>query len=219
MVYWYEFCYNGHRVRESTRLKNKSAALRAETLRRVELVLGKAGVERSSAPFFDVFAKEEFLPWSKVQHHAHPGTHKRYRVSSKPLVKCFGRLRLDEIAAAHIEQFKVRRSAQCSAAGVNRDLAALRFMLNFAVRAGHLRDNPFKGVKLLPENPPMMRIISYEEEERYVAQAPPLLKTSRCLSWKPGCGRTKSFLPGGSSGLAPVRSARRSGRGRAQLAK
>ena len=91
-VYWYEFCYNGHRVRESTRLSNKSSALRAETLRRAELALGKAGVERSSAPFFDVFVKEEFLPWSKLQHHAHPGTHKRYRVSSKPLVKARDRI-------------------------------------------------------------------------------------------------------------------------------
>ena len=62
-------------------------------------MLGKAGVERISAPFFDVFVKEEFLPWSKIQHHAHPGTHKRYRVSSKPLVKGFGRLRLE--ARAH----------------------------------------------------------------------------------------------------------------------
>jgi integrase len=175
-VYWYEFWFKGRRVRESTRLKNKTAALRAEMLRRTELVLGKGSVERSAALFFDVFVKEEFLPWSKLQHQAHPGTHKRYRVSSKPLVRRFGKLQLDEITAAHIEQFKVQRSAQCSAAGVNRDLAAFRFMLNFAVRTGHLRDNPFKGVKLLPENPPPMRIISRDEEERYLKQAPPLLR-------------------------------------------
>jgi len=192
-VYWYEFCYNGRRVRESTRLNNKTAALRAETLRRAELVLGKAGVERISAPFFDVFVKEEFLPWSKLQHHAHPGTHKRYRVSSKPLMKGFGRLRLDEIAAAHIEQFKVKRSAQCSAAGVNRDLAALRFMLNFAVRAGHIRDNPFKGVKLFPENPGTMRIISHEEEKRYLAQAPPLLKDIATLILEAGMRPNEVF--------------------------
>jgi len=67
------------------------------------------------------------LPFLKLQQHAHSGTHKRYRVSSKPLVKCFGWLRMGEIAAAYIEQFNVRLTKQCSTAGVNRDLAALRF--------------------------------------------------------------------------------------------
>jgi len=114
-------------------------------------------------------------------------------VSSKPLVKGFGRLRLDEIAAAHIEQFKVKRSAQCSAAGVNRDLAALRFMLNFAVRAGHLRDNPFKGVKLFPENPGTMRIISHEEEGQYLAQAPTLLEDIATLILETGMRPNEVF--------------------------
>jgi integrase len=175
-VYWYEFWYRGHRVRESTRLKNKMAALQAETLRRAELVLGRMGIERKECPFFDAFLKEEFLPWSQLQHQAHPGTHKRYRVSSKPLVRYFGKLELDEITPALVEQFKMKRMGQCSAAGVNRDLAALRYMLNFAVRLGHVHDNPFKAVKLLQEEPGMMRIISHEEEHQYLTNAPPLLR-------------------------------------------
>jgi integrase len=192
-VYWYEFWDRGRRVRESTRLKNKTAALRAEMLRRTELVLGKGIVGLAAAPFFDVFVKEEFLPWSKLQHGAHLGTHKRYKVSAKPLVKYFGKLRLEEITAAPVEQFKVWRSAQCSPAGVNRDLAALRYMLNFAVRAGHIQNNPFRMVKLLPENPGMMRIISQGEEERYLNSGPPLLRDIATLILETGMRPNEVF--------------------------
>ena len=52
-VYWYEFCYNGHRVRESTRLKNKNAALRVETLRRGAPGVRKGGCRTYLDPFFD----------------------------------------------------------------------------------------------------------------------------------------------------------------------
>jgi hypothetical protein len=41
-----------HRVRESTRLKNKNAALRAETRGERELVLGTAGVGAQLGPVF-----------------------------------------------------------------------------------------------------------------------------------------------------------------------
>ena len=45
-VYWYEFQFRGRRVRESTGLRNRTAALRAESLRKAELVLGKKGIDR-----------------------------------------------------------------------------------------------------------------------------------------------------------------------------
>lgn len=181
-VYWYDFWFKGRRVRETTRLANKTAALRMEAVRKADLAQGR--VQRQ-CPTFEVFVKEEFLPWSKVQHRKR-NTHKRYCVSAKPLAKFFGTRMLDEIATADIERFKVARLKQCSAAGTNRDLAALRFMLNFAVRQGYLRSNPFSGVKLLQEGPGMMRIVSPEEEKIYLEHATPLLRDIATLILQTG---------------------------------
>jgi integrase len=182
-IYWYEFVFKGQRVRESTRLTNKTAAINAEAAKRAELIQGRVTPKQS--PLFSQFVKEEFLPWSVSQHQKH-NTHKRYRVSSKPLMSFFGKSRLDHIATADIEQFKIKRLKECSAAGVNRDLAALRFMLNFALRHGYVHSNPFKGIKLLQEGPGIMRIVSHEEEVLYLSNAPPLLRDIAILILQTG---------------------------------
>jgi integrase len=181
-VYWYDCWFKGQRVRQTTRLTNRTAALRIEAVRKADLAQGR--IQRQ-CPAFEVFVKEEFLAWSKVQHRKET-THKRYRVSAKPLVGFLGRFRLDEITTAQIERFKVKRLVQCSAAGVNRDLAALRFMLNFAVRQGYLHSTPFRGVKFLPEGPGMIRIVSPEEEKLYLEQATQLLRDIATLMLQTG---------------------------------
>jgi integrase len=83
---------------------------------------------------------------------------------------------MDAISPAHVEKFKAERSRDVSAAGVNRDLASLRYMLNFAVRQGHILRNPVIGIRFLPEGPGMMRVVSHEEQVRYLAAANPLLR-------------------------------------------
>lgn len=171
-VYWYDFWFKGQRYRESTGLSNKTAALRAEAIRKAGLAEGRAGiVRRGPCPIFEDFVNKEFLPWSAGQHQAKPRTHKRYRVASKPLIAFFGKLRVGAIAAGQVERFKLERAAQISPAGANRDLAALRFMLNFAIRQGHIVSNAVNGVRFLPEGPGRMRIISHEEQQRYLAAA------------------------------------------------
>ena len=103
-----------------------------------------------------------FSSWSEAQNK--PNIYKRYKVSLKPQSGFFGKLKVDHIDAGQIERFKVWRLKQCSPAGVNRDLAVLRYALNFAIRQGYLAQNPVKLVKFLREGPGMMRIPSYEEE-------------------------------------------------------
>lgn len=113
----------------------------------------------------------EFLPWCKTEHEAHPKTYQRYRTSAKPLNAFLGKLPIDTITTANVEKFKLFRSSKISGAGTNRDLAALRFMLNFAVRQGHIVRNPVSGVRFLPEGPRSMRIVSHEEQKCYMAAA------------------------------------------------
>ncbi len=86
-VYWYEFWFHGQRCRASTGLNNKTAALRAEAIRKAELAEGRAGIRaRKATPFFEKLVNDEFLPWAKNEHRAHPSTYVRYSVSAKALV-------------------------------------------------------------------------------------------------------------------------------------
>src|SRR6266498_1545787 len=156
-VYWFKFVYNGVQYRGSTRLTNKA-----------EIIMGKT---RKEAPDFSKFV-EEFLTWSQAQNKA--STHKRYRVSSKPLLKFF-RGKVSEIDVASVERFKVARLKECSTTGVNRDLAALRYMMNFAITQGYIESNPVR-VKFLQEGPGEMRILSHDEERLYLDNSPQLLK-------------------------------------------
>src|SRR3990172_5598726 len=176
-VYWYEFVFRGQRIRESTGLSNKTAAMRAEAIRKAELAEGRAGiVRREPCPLFEAFVKDEFLPWSRRQHQAKPRTHQRYEVAAKQLNAFFGKLPLDLITSGHVEKFKLKRAAEISPAATNRELAMLRFMLNFAVRQGQIIRNPVCGIRFLPEGPGRMRVVSHEEEEKYLSDARPLLR-------------------------------------------
>jgi len=167
-VYWFKFVYNGVQYRGSTRLTHKAEAMRVEARKKTEIIMGKT---RKEAPDFSKFV-EEFLTWSQAQNKA--STHKRYRVSSKPLLKFF-RGKVSEIDVASVERFKVSRLKECSPAGVNRDLAALRYMMNFAIRQEYIESNPVR-VKFLQEGTGEMRILSHDEEKLFLDNAPQPLK-------------------------------------------
>ena len=221
-VYCYEFWFRGQRYRQSTGLTNKTAALRAEAIRKAELAENRAGiVRRKHCPIFVNFAEKEFLPWCKKQHESHPATHTRYTVSAKPLIAYFGKLTLDAITCGDVERFKLNRGSNISAAGTNRDLAALRVMLNFAIQQEYLSRNPVSRVRFLPEGPGSIRIVSYEEQRRYLASASPTLRDVAVVMLETGmrpeevftinvktyifpkrtclCRTEKHALPGGTS--------------------
>lgn len=186
-VYWYDFWFRGVRYRDSTGLTNKVAANNVEAIRRAELAEGRAGiVRRKPCPTFEDFVKDDFLPWSEKQHEAHPRTHAYYRVSGNALRAFFGKAPLDQITTAQVEKFKLARAEKVSPASTNRDLAALRSMLNFAIRQGLIARNPVVGVKFLPEGPGMMRVVSHEEQERYLKAARPLLRDIATLILETG---------------------------------
>jgi integrase len=171
-VYWYEFTLNGVRFRKSTGSSNRTAALRVEAEKKHEL--WALGVGFTRAPIAFATAMNEFLSWSKSQNK--PATRKRYKVSSKPLIAFFRSKKLQDIRRADIEAFKLHRMQQCSNAGTNRDLACLRVMLSWAMGQGYIQANLFKGVKMLPEGPGNMRIVSHEEERMYLSDADPLTR-------------------------------------------
>lgn len=181
-VWWYDFQIPGVRVRETSGFTSKSEAARAEALRKAGLIQSNGNLKVDDPePRFGEFALTEFAPWSENEHREHPSTHHRYMRSVKVLVRYFGQKTLDMITSAEVERFKIARSRErrkfatdgrhVTPAAVNRDLAALRILFNFAIRLNKARTNPVAGVKLLAEYNLHMRVVSPEEESAYLAAA------------------------------------------------
>lgn len=176
-VYWYDFQFQRQRIRESTGLRNLTAALRAKAIRKAGLAEGRAGFRRrQTAPVFREFVVKEFLPWSEQQLKDRPRSYVRYVVSSKPLLAHFGKMRLDAITPGDVEKFKMARARSVTTATTNRDLAALRVMLNYAIRHDYLQQNAVTQVKFFPERPGIQRVVSHEEQKTYITVANPLLR-------------------------------------------
>ncbi len=181
-VWWYDFQVRGIRVRQSTGLKSRAAAAQAEVLHKASLIQNPDKRETSEpAPNFTEFAMQDFAAWSENQHREHPSTHERYMRSIKVLDRFFSQRTLDMISSGDVERFKIIRSKQqrrnardkrtVTPAGVNRDIAVLRILFNLAIRLGKAKTNPVAGVKLLPEHNLQIRVISWEEEARYLEAA------------------------------------------------
>jgi integrase len=106
----------------------------------------------------------------------HPATHRAYHSSTKVLIGFFGNVALDALSQGEVEHFKVHRATEVTGATTNRNLTALRVVLNLAIRQGYLTRNPVSGVTALPESPGCMRIVTFDEQERYLAAASPKLR-------------------------------------------
>lgn len=113
MTYWFEFVFQGERIRKSTHLKNLRKAEEYERGYRTALVKGEIGlhIEKKTVPTFKE-AIEDFLKW--VEFERKPGTYIRHQSSSKVLLRYFGNLRVDEITAGTVENFVMKRSKEFS---------------------------------------------------------------------------------------------------------
>src|ERR1700743_2416329 len=173
-VYRYDFWFRAERFQATTGLRNRTAASRAEAIRKAELAEGRAGIRaRKATPLFEKFVQDEFLPWAESEHRA--GTYTRYAVSAKALVVFFGKYRLEVISAGLVGKFKVSRLAVLTGAGTNREMPALRLMLNYAKRLQYIDRNPVCDVSFLDEGEGNMRIVSHEEQRKYLSVASPLV--------------------------------------------
>jgi integrase len=177
-IWWYSFEFEGRRIQESSGLTNRTGALRAEAKRKTDLFERRAGFSRRKLPpRFEEFAPV-FLTWSKQQHR--PKTYDLHDNNCKSLKRYFDGKWLDEITPGMVEDFKLARMQEkrwgdkderaISGVTVNRALATLRLLFNYAERCGYQVPNPVKGIKFYKE-PKRLRVISLEEEIAYLAKA------------------------------------------------
>jgi integrase len=202
--YWYHFMFDGKHVQRSTKQANRKAARDMESAYRTALAKGEVGItERKKAPGFKA-AMKAFLAWSESEHKAHPATHRRYKVSSIALLGHFGDKSIDEITAEDVEGFKAARALESAtakgkekgtrkstgkrirSATVNRELACLKALFNHALKSDFTFRNPVSRVDFLPENNEQTRVLTYDEQGKYLAAATPLLRDVATLMLETG---------------------------------
>jgi len=180
-VYWYKFMWQGKLVRESTKQGNDKIARQMESAHRTSLAKGEVGIrEKKPSPALGEFIDNRFEPWAKATFEkASPKTwFDWYRVglralnSYQPLSRC----KLEEITGEKIAEFAAyRQSEGLQVSSINGTLRILRRVLKVAVEWGVLDSTP--NIKLLPGERHRERVVTPEEEARYLAAAPEPLAT------------------------------------------
>lgn len=177
--------------------RTKEEASQTEAARRGEVTGPRIAVRwRLRSPRFRDFAYGEFQRWLAVGHRERPSTFARYMRSIKVLATFLGDRTLRMIDAGVVENFKVQRSQQprknakdgrlVTPAAVNRDLAVLRILFNFAIRLRKVQENPVVEVRLFRERQNHLRVLNVEEETRYLAAASAFLRDVAILMLETG---------------------------------
>lgn len=208
--YWMQFTFNGKRIQQSTRCKNKRDAEDIERAYRTQLIKGEVGIEpKKEIPTFDKAVKE-FLIWSKNEHREKRNTQQGYEGSCKSLLVFFKDQPLDKIEPQDVERYKIWRAKQplktiklpasklknkktVANATINRELACLRLIFNQYIKFDILTKNPVSKVKFLKENLDRWRVLSREEELLYLMAATQPLQDIATLMLECGCRPEELF--------------------------
>lgn len=181
--WWYHFWFDGQNIQENAHTKNKRQARRAEERHRAELVLGVRRIESKDEPpvkppvdpttgslknpKFADFAVP-YLAFSKANKRSY-GVEVYY--VNATLVPFFGHLRLSEISALKVEEFKQKRLEDgLKKSSINREVGLLKSMLETGLEWELTHKNAARKAKLFElDDPESDRVLSYEEEGKLLA--------------------------------------------------
>lgn len=185
--YWYKFMWNGTLIRESTRQGNDKVARQMESAHRTSLAKGEVGIrEKKPVPTLAQFIESRFEPWAKATFEkSSPKTWLDwYRVGLRAIkaYKPLAEARLDELSGERAADFAAHRQSQgLQVSTVNSSLRVLRRVLRLAAEWGEIPAAP--KIKLRPGERHRERVVSPEEEARYLAAAPePLASVAGVLA-------------------------------------
>jgi len=175
-VYWYKFMWKGRLVRESTKQGNDKIARQMEAVHRTSLAKGEVGLrDKKPSPTLKEFIESRFELWAKATFEkTSPKTwFDWYRVGLRAInvYKPLAGSRLNEITGETLAGFAAHRHATgLQTSTVNSSLRIVRRVLRLAVEWGAAESSP--KVKLLPGERHRERVVSREEETKYLAAAP-----------------------------------------------
>jgi integrase len=172
-IYWYKFMWNGEIVRESTKQGSDRVARQIEAAHRTSLAKGEVGIrEKKTVPTLAAFLEHRIEPWASRR-----ASWIWYRSGIRALgrYKPLCNLRLDEIHGGHVGDYAAHRLSQGLQPGsINSSLRVLRRVLHLAIEWGVLESAP--KIELLTGERRRERVVTAEEESRYLSAASPLLK-------------------------------------------
>jgi integrase len=185
-VYWFEFVWNGERIRESTKQGNRVVARQIESARRTQLAKGEVGIEeRKPPPRLKEFAPK-FRETIAIRKADTPLTVSFYNSKLDRLLEYepLAAARLNQIDEALIERYvkqrrgqmigKGKNKKQVSPASVNRELATLRRLLRLACEWRVINRVP--RIQMLPGERNREFVLGHEQEHQYLDLAPQPLK-------------------------------------------
>ena len=161
--WYYNFIYKGIRYAGSIGPVSRSLAKEEFARKKAAAVENRLNPARATkSPLFNDFA-DDFTNHKRSE--LRQTSLVRIENSLKPLKKRFGLKRLNDITSFEIEKYRRDRKDLGKAdATINRELQALRHMLNKAITWGKCAHNPMKQVKLRREENTRLRFLSSEEE-------------------------------------------------------
>lgn len=172
-VYWIEY-YDLQRRRRRERIgpNRQVAEARLAEVKR-QLAAGKFIPEAvKGAIKFEDFWQRYYLLYCKQENS--PGWYQRKLAIYRHLARFFGGKKLKEITTEAVERFKQERLSEgATPAEVNREVAVLKHMLNYAVKLDLLLHNPASKVSRLKERQEdAWHVLSVEEAERLLKCLP-----------------------------------------------
>jgi integrase len=160
--------FEGRQICRSAHTTNRDLAKKLLARWETEVFEGRFQLIKTRAPFFEDWANQFLQTISNVN------TRSRYTASVNNMKLRMGKLRVSQITADRIEDFRDERlAAGVGPATVNRDLVPLRMMLRKAQKRRFIARSPFVDVESLEEKSMRRKphIVPYSEEERILTVA------------------------------------------------
>ncbi len=161
-VWWYEFCFHGQRIRQSSGSKSKTLAVKAERNRRRELEESANGIRPMRRPMLFPLASREWMDansarWSKSNIAIQ-------EFNLKHLSAYFGKMLLaDIITPEHIGKYQgIRQKEGASNRTINMEVSTLRMIMKSARLWASIADD----VRMLTERKDVGRALTADEETR-----------------------------------------------------
>jgi integrase len=160
-VYWYEFSFQGVRIRESARTKNGQVAERIMREHRRKLELGRGGMKEVVKPKTFAAAAKDWLTVSTAQWSASNLRIETFNVGH--LLPRFGKMLLTDITADDVKRYQAARLAEeASPKTINLEVAALRAVL----RKHRLWANIQPDISMLRTREDIGRALTADEQHR-----------------------------------------------------